>query len=102
MLLRMPLEEADEDAYPPAEFGDADAEGYMHTMLRKQLTLLQFIGPAGGSLTLIPRTAGGEEVELKAEPHTLVLVVNSRFDFALHPAPGPSLTLTSFLLSEPA
>lgn len=74
----------------------------MHTMLRKKMAFLQFVGPAGGSLTLIPRTVSGEEVVLRAEPHTVVLVVNSRFDFCLEPATGKSLTLTSFLLSEPA
>jgi len=106
MMMRMPLEEEDEDRYQPAEFDDADAEGYMHTMIRKQMALLQFVGPAEGSLTLVPRTGVGrvlgEEIEIKAEPNTMVLVVNSRFDFALDFEAGKSLTLSSFLLSEPA
>jgi len=103
MLLRMPLEEADEDNYPPADIDDGDAEGYLHTMVRKKLTLLQFVGPASGSLTLIPaRGCEGEEIELKAEPHTLVLVVASRYEYSYEPAAGKSLALTSFLLSEPA
>mmetsp|Transcript_45782 Transcript_45782/g.128817 ORF Transcript_45782/g.128817 Transcript_45782/m.128817 type:complete len:938 (-) Transcript_45782:123-2936(-) len=102
MLLRMPLEEEDEDTYPPADIDDGDAEGYLHTMVRKKVTLLQFVGPSGGTLTLLPSVEGAEEVQLRAEPHTLVLIVSSRFDYRYEPAMGPSLALASFLLSEPA
>mmetsp|Transcript_42111 Transcript_42111/g.108495 ORF Transcript_42111/g.108495 Transcript_42111/m.108495 type:complete len:710 (-) Transcript_42111:50-2179(-) len=71
-------------------------------MVRKKLALLQFVGPAGGRLTLSPAEGGsGEDVELKAEPHTLVLVVASRYEYSYEPM-GQSLALASFLLSEPA
>lgn len=102
MLLRMPLDEEDEDVYQPAEFDDADAEGYMHTMVRKKMEMLQFVGPAEGSLTLYPKDGTGEEVELKAEPHTLVIIMSGRYEYAYEPALAHSLTLSSILLSEPA
>mmetsp|Transcript_29862 Transcript_29862/g.86750 ORF Transcript_29862/g.86750 Transcript_29862/m.86750 type:complete len:942 (+) Transcript_29862:81-2906(+) len=102
MLLRMPLEDGDEDTYSPADIEDKDAEGYLHTMVRKKLTILQFVGPSSGSFTLLPKAEGAEEIQFKAEPHTLVLIVSSRYEYCYEPDLGPSLALTSFLLSEPA
>jgi len=101
VLLRMPLAEGDDDRYPPADIDDGDAEGYLHTMARKRLTLLQFVGPAGGSLRLKPRAEGGQEITLSAEPGTVVLIVASRYDYS-YEAEGESLTLTSFFMAEPA
>mmetsp|Transcript_15815 Transcript_15815/g.34627 ORF Transcript_15815/g.34627 Transcript_15815/m.34627 type:complete len:945 (-) Transcript_15815:91-2925(-) len=102
LLLRMPLTEEDEDEYPPADIDDGDAEGYMHTMVRKKMTLLQFVGPSKGRLTLSPAFGQpGEDIEIEAEPHTLVLVVAGRYEYTYETV-GNSLALTSFLLSEPA
>jgi len=101
MLLTRPLADGDDDRYAPAEVDDGDAEGYFHTMYRKKLALLQFVGPAEGTLTLFPLTSGGPEVTLRAEPHTLVLVSAAHFEYE-HKMATDSLTLTSFFLSEPA
>jgi len=100
LLLRMPLDEGDEDRYPPADIDDGDAEGYMHTMCRKKLTLLQFVGPESGAITLTSYQ-GNEEVELKAEPGTVLILANGRFEYEFNPT-GESLALTSFVLSQPA
>jgi len=100
MLLRKPLLEVDEDTYAPADIDDGDAEGYLHTMVRKKLTLMQFVGPKGGTLTLLP-SDGSEEIELRADPHTLVLITK-QFDYQFEPQSDRSLTLVSFLLSQPA
>uniref|UniRef100_A0A7S4SYQ0 Ketosynthase family 3 (KS3) domain-containing protein n=1 Tax=Alexandrium monilatum TaxID=311494 RepID=A0A7S4SYQ0_9DINO len=101
MLLRMPLAEGDEDKYPPADIDDGDAEGYLHTMARKRLTLLQFVGPTGGILRLHPLAEGGQEIVLPAEPGTVVLIVASRYEYSLE-AEGESLCLTCFYMAEPA
>lgn len=101
VLLRMPLADGDEDKYAPADIDDGDAEGYMHTMCRKKMTVLQFVGPASGTLTLIPSVEGAEEIVIKAEPHMMVLIVTSRYEYCYEPD-GESLTLASFFLSEPA
>lgn len=101
MLLRMPLAEGDEDKYPPADIDDGDAEGYLHTMARKRLTLLQFMGPSGGTLRLFPTAEGGQEIKLSAEPGTVVLIVASRYEYSLE-TEGESLTLTCFYMAEPA
>jgi len=69
-------------------------------MVRKKLTLMQFIGPASGTLTLIPRLEGGEKVQLKAEPNTLLVLANSRYEYSLD-IKGKSLTLSAFLMTEP-
>nr|AQS99188.1 type I polyketide synthase [Gambierdiscus excentricus] len=101
LLLRMPLAEGDEDKYPPADIDDGDAEGYLHTMARKRLTLMQFVGPSGGTLQLTSLTEGASNVVLDAEPGTVVLIVANRFDFSYEPT-GESLALTCFFMAEPA
>mmetsp|Transcript_71275 Transcript_71275/g.208941 ORF Transcript_71275/g.208941 Transcript_71275/m.208941 type:complete len:943 (-) Transcript_71275:79-2907(-) len=101
MLLRMPLAEGDEDKYPPADIDDGDAEGYLHTMARKRLSLLQFVGPAGGTLRLFPTAEGGQEVKIAAEPGTVVLIVSSRYEYTLE-SEGESLALTCFYMAAPA
>merc|ERR1712232_935180 len=55
----------------------------------------------GGILTLQPLAEGGEPIKLRAEPHTIVMIMENRFEYALD-IPGDSLTLTSFFLREPA
>nr|AFW98415.1 type I polyketide synthase [Heterocapsa triquetra] len=101
LLLRMPLEESDEDRYPPAELDDGDAESYMHTMCRKKLTLLQFVGPTSGTITLsLPGDGEGGDIELQAEPHTVIIMVNSRYAYEYDPT-GENLALATFMLSPP-
>mmetsp|Transcript_54362 Transcript_54362/g.168291 ORF Transcript_54362/g.168291 Transcript_54362/m.168291 type:complete len:943 (+) Transcript_54362:64-2892(+) len=101
MLLRMPLKDGEDDKYPPADIDDGDAEGYLHTMARKRLTLLQFAGPSDGTLKLSPLGEGGEEVVLKAEPHTVVFVAAKRYEYTYEPT-GESLAFATFFLAEPA
>lgn len=101
MLLSMPLDDGDEDKYPTADIDDGDAEGYMHTMVRKKVSMLQFVGPSAGTITLVPTEEGGETIQLKAEPHTVLLVVANRYEYSYEPAPK-SMALTAFILSEPA
>jgi len=102
LLLRMPLRDEEEDRYPPADIDDGDAEGYLHMMSRKRLVLLQFVGPASGSLTLQPLGADASgRVRLRAEPHTIAFIVANRFDYTYEPASSDALTLTSFFLAEP-
>nr|AIW63288.1 polyketide synthase AS3D904 [Azadinium spinosum] len=102
MLMRQPLQDTDDDKYPSQDIDDGEAEAYMHTMCRKKLTLLQFVGPNGGSLTLSPSgESEGQEIVLSAEPNTLVIMVSSRYDYTYEPS-GPALALASFVLNEPA
>jgi len=101
MLLRMPLADGDEDKYPSADIDDGDAEGYLHLMARKRVTLLQVVGPAGGTLKLHPVGEGGEEITLQAEPHTVLILLASRYEYSYEPT-GESLALTTFYLAEPA
>lgn len=101
MLLRMPLADHEEDKFPPADIDDGDAEGFMHLMYRRRLTVLQFVGPADGALKLLPLKEGDEEVELRAEPHTMLVMLNSRWEYSYSPS-GESLALQSFMLAEPA
>ena len=46
MLLRMPLQDSEEDQFPPCDIDDGDAEGFLHLMHRRRLTALQLVGPA--------------------------------------------------------
>mmetsp|Transcript_33206 Transcript_33206/g.60146 ORF Transcript_33206/g.60146 Transcript_33206/m.60146 type:complete len:946 (+) Transcript_33206:81-2918(+) len=100
LLLRMPLLDSEEDKYPPADIDDGDAEGFLHLMHRRRLTALQFVGPASGSLKLLPLKEGEEEVQLAAEPHTLLLLLSSRWEYSYEPK-GKSLALQTFFLAEP-
>jgi polyketide synthase-associated protein len=100
LLLRKPILPDDDDKFPPADVDEGDAEGYLHLMHRRQLVVLQFVGPSSGSLKLIPKRAGGEEVRLTAEPNTMVLIHCSQYDYAYEPE-GSSLTLQSFYLKAP-
>merc|ERR1740117_514719 len=97
LLLSLPFAGDDEDLYPPAEVEDNDAEQYLHLMHRKKLSMVQFVGPAEGTLTLIPKRPGAEEVELKAEPGTLLLLLASRYDYKMEKGPE-SLTLSTSVL----
>eukprot|EP00434_Breviolum_minutum_P037513 symbB.v1.2.033263.t1/scaffold4108.1/size44571/2 len=101
MLLRMPLQDSEEDQFPPCDIDDGDAEGFLHLMHRRRLTALQLVGPAGGSLKLLPMKEGDEEIELMAEPHTMLLMLNSRWEYAYTPN-GEALALQTFMLTEPA
>ncbi|CAE8597532.1 unnamed protein product [Polarella glacialis] len=100
LLLRMQLADGEEEDYPPADVDDGDAEGFMHLMYRKRLAAMQFVGPAEGSLKLVS-TQGGPDVELAAEPHTMLLILSSRWDFCYEPE-GQSLVLQTFFLAAPA
>lgn len=101
LLLRMPLGTGEEDKYLPADIDDGDAEGYMHLMYRKRCTVLQFVGPSGGSLKLIPVAEDDEEeIELRAEPQTVVIILASRYEYS-YVADGDSLTLQTFFLAPP-
>jgi malonyl CoA-acyl carrier protein transacylase len=100
LLLRMPLFPDDEDKYPMGDVDEGDAEGYLHLMHRKQVVVLQFVGPSSGTLTLLPKRQGGEEVVLKAEPNTMVVIHCSQYDYS-YVADGPSLALQTFLLNPP-
>jgi hypothetical protein len=101
MMLRMPLEDQDDDKYPPADVDDADVEAFLHTMSRKRLTFLQFVGPTSGTLTLSPKSDDGVDIELKAEPDTIVIMMANRFDYTYDAGSG-SLALATFVLAEPA
>ncbi|CAE7231993.1 ppsC [Symbiodinium pilosum] len=101
MLLRMPLADGEEDKYPPADIDDGDAEGFLHLMYRRRLTVLQFVGPAGGSLKLLPVKEGDQEIDLAADPHTMLVMLNSRWEYSYSPA-GKALALQTFMLAEPA
>ncbi|CAK0858718.1 unnamed protein product [Prorocentrum cordatum] len=101
ILITKPLTADDEQRYIPAEADDGDAEGYLHTMFRRVLSLLQFVGPGEGTLRLFPRETSGREVTLRTEPHTLVLVSTAHFEYE-HKMARDSLTLASFFLREPA
>ncbi|CAJ1390208.1 unnamed protein product [Effrenium voratum] len=101
MLMRMPLEDGEEDRFPPADIDDGDAEGFMHLMYRRRLTVLQFVGPSSGSLKLLPLKENDEEIELEAEPNTMLVMLNSRWEYGYSPK-GQALALQSFMLTEPA
>lgn len=101
ILLRLSMNDGDEDKYPPADIEDGDAEGYLHLMYRRKVSVLQFVGPTGGSLKLIPYREGDEEVDLFAEPGTVLVLLNSRYDYSFEPQ-GECLVLQSFFLAEPA
>eukprot|EP00442_Polarella_glacialis_P001443 CAMPEP_0115138544 /NCGR_PEP_ID=MMETSP0227-20121206/57733_1 /TAXON_ID=89957 /ORGANISM="Polarella glacialis, Strain CCMP 1383" /LENGTH=932 /DNA_ID=CAMNT_0002546191 /DNA_START=108 /DNA_END=2902 /DNA_ORIENTATION=- len=101
LLLRVPLANDDEDKYPPADIDDGDAEGFMHLMYRKRITVLQFVGPASGTVRLIPEKEGEEEVTLKVEPHTMLVLLASRWDYSYAPE-GQDLVLQTFFLAEPS
>jgi len=100
MLLRMPIAEGEDDKYVAADIEDGDAEGYLQTMVRRKLTLMQFVGPAAGTLTLIPRFEGGRQITLKAEPSTMLILADSRYEYSLD-VKGKALTLSTFLMTEP-
>lgn len=100
LLLRMPLSAAEEDKYPPADIDDGDAEGYMHLMYRKRCTVLQFVGPSAGTLRLIPTEENGEELVLRAEPQTVIIVLAGRYELCFTPD-GDSLVLQTFFLAPP-
>eukprot|EP00913_Durusdinium_trenchii_P005465 g5093.t1 len=74
------------DKFPPADIDDGDAEGFMHLMYRRKLTVLQFVGPSDGALKLLPLKEGDEELELRAEPHTMLLMLNSRWEYSYTPS----------------
>lgn len=101
LFLRMPITAEEEDKYPPPDLDEDDAEGYLHMMFRRQLVVLQFVGPASGRLTLVPKRPGGAEVVLKAEPNTMVCIHTSQYDYSFVPE-GDCLTLQSFFLKPPA
>ena len=42
----MPLQDSEEDQFPPCDIDDGDAEGFLHLMHRRRLTALQLVGPA--------------------------------------------------------
>eukprot|EP00933_Yihiella_yeosuensis_P016901 TRINITY_DN14289_c1_g1_i2.p1 TRINITY_DN14289_c1_g1~~TRINITY_DN14289_c1_g1_i2.p1 ORF type:complete len:948 (+),score=199.89 TRINITY_DN14289_c1_g1_i2:37-2880(+) len=100
LLLRMPLSMGDEERYEPADIDDGDAEGFMHLMYRKQLTVIQFVGPSTGSVRLIPLNEGEEEIKLTAEPGTMLILLANRWDYS-YAAEGESLALQTFFLKEP-
>lgn len=100
LLLRMPMAIGEEDKYPSADIDDGDAEAYMHLMYRRKVTVLQFVGPAGGKVKLIPTDEGEPTVDLKAEPQSLLIVLAGRYEYSYDPE-GESLALQTFFLSEP-
>nr|AQS99218.1 type I polyketide synthase [Gambierdiscus excentricus] len=101
LLLQMPLTDSDDERYPSADIEDGDAEGYMQTMVRKKITLMQFVGPSSGKLKLVPRAEEQRPaIELTTEPHMLLVFADSRFEHSLD-VKGESLTLSSFLMTEP-
>eukprot|EP00438_Fugacium_kawagutii_P002727 Skav225083 [mRNA] locus=scaffold1341:16517:17702:- [translate_table: standard] len=44
---------------------------------------------------------GDEEIELVAEPHTMLVMLNSRWEYSYTPS-GEALALQTFMLTEPA
>eukprot|EP00440_Ansanella_granifera_P056355 gb/GFBE01061075.1/.p1 GENE.gb/GFBE01061075.1/~~gb/GFBE01061075.1/.p1 ORF type:complete len:948 (+),score=229.41 gb/GFBE01061075.1/:1-2844(+) len=100
LLLRMPLSATEQQLYPAAKVEEGDAESHMHLMYRKQITAMQFVGPASGTIRLIPMQSDAEEVVLTAEPHTILLLLSNHWEYS-YEAEGESLTLQTFFLSKP-
>eukprot|EP00403_Amphidinium_massartii_P019287 CAMPEP_0178414406 /NCGR_PEP_ID=MMETSP0689_2-20121128/23019_1 /TAXON_ID=160604 /ORGANISM="Amphidinium massartii, Strain CS-259" /LENGTH=939 /DNA_ID=CAMNT_0020035693 /DNA_START=14 /DNA_END=2829 /DNA_ORIENTATION=+ len=100
LLLQLPLVAGDDEKYTPAEIDDADAEQYMHLMIRRRVTALQFAGPGSGTIRLTSK-AGGPDVELAAEPHTVLLFLSRRWDYTYEAAEGSSAMSSFFLVHPP-
>mmetsp|Transcript_36796 Transcript_36796/g.83277 ORF Transcript_36796/g.83277 Transcript_36796/m.83277 type:complete len:552 (-) Transcript_36796:1191-2846(-) len=100
LLLQMPLAAGDEEKYSPADFDDAEAEQYMHLVNRRRVTVLHFVGPARGSIKLMSR-AGSAEVELDAEPQTILLLVSRQWDYSYQAAAGSAAASSFFLVPPP-
>jgi len=99
LLLRMPVAEGD-DRYPPQDIRHGEVERHFHLMHRRRLTVMQFIGPASGTVRLLPRRPGATELTLQAEPCTLLFVLESHFDYSYSPS-GESIAAQTFYLSQP-
>lgn len=100
MLIRLPIADHEEEKYPPADVEEAEAESYLHLMQRRQITVLQFVGPESGTFKLLPKRSGGAECTLKAEPNTMILINPKVYEYSFEPA-GRCLTLQTFILSAP-
>lgn len=100
MLMRMPISDTEEEKYTPAEVDESEAESYLHLMYRRQLLVLQFVGPESGSMKLLPKRAGGEAVTLQAAPNTMVFINTSLYDYS-YDCLGKSLVLQTFFLQAP-
>merc|ERR1719476_936451 len=63
--------------------------------------MLQFAGDEVGKLRLMP-IDGGEDIELVAEPGTVLILITGRYEYRYEPGKGKSMALSTFLLNEPA
>ncbi|CAK0839000.1 unnamed protein product [Prorocentrum cordatum] len=104
LLVRQTFVDAEEEArYPSRAELNGEERVYFRTLLkRRRVCLLHFLGPAAGSLTLIPRDAGGAgELEIQALPGTMVMFLTEMFRYSYACPAGPSLALQTWLLSRP-
>jgi polyketide synthase-associated protein len=92
-----PQEEAD---YIPATPEPAEADQFIGIMQRKKIGLIEFLGPAIGTITLIARDAFSEDVQFDAKPGTLVVYNCSQYEISYAPD-GDAVALQTWFLNEP-
>ncbi|CAL1146786.1 unnamed protein product, partial [Cladocopium goreaui] len=88
---------ADSEAAEPPNA--AQAEAFLALMGRKRLCVLRFLGPAGGTLRLIPKKDEAE-VTMDVCVNMQVVFLTQQYEYQFDPT-GECLVLQSFFLEEP-
>mmetsp|Transcript_60186 Transcript_60186/g.105468 ORF Transcript_60186/g.105468 Transcript_60186/m.105468 type:complete len:947 (-) Transcript_60186:153-2993(-) len=99
-MLAMPITDLEDEikyyANPPT---NKEADTFLALMARRKMCMLQFMGPASGKLTLLPKSTSLPQVTIDAKPNTVVLLVAGMYDYS-YEATGETVTLLSWFISD--
>lgn len=101
-LCRLPFTDLEDEAkHLPSVATAAEADQFLELMGRRQVGVLQFLGPdEKATLTLLPRRQGLKEVTIKAVPNTMVFFLAEQYTHKLATS-SESLTLSCWYLEAP-
>jgi polyketide synthase-associated protein len=97
-MLVLPFD-GDDSEFPPPDFANDEAAHFLQTMYRAKLLVLANVGPASGTLTLIPKSEGMSEQKFVIPPGTLV-IMSTEYKYAFV-SEGKALTMRCWYLDEP-
>lgn len=98
-MLTIPITDMEDEikyyATPPT---NKEADTFLSIMARRKMCMLQFMGPATGKLTLIPKSTALPKVFLEATPNTVVLLVAGMYDYSYEGT--ETVSLVSWFISD--
>jgi polyketide synthase-associated protein len=102
LMVRQTFKDEDEEIdFPwPTEPTAAERFSFLSLMKRKKACMMHFLGPLTGSLTLIPKGDGGDEITFPTPPGTRVIFLCDRYMYSHTCAEGATVTMQTWFLGQ--